>query len=497
MIGPDRIKVGVWLALLAIFLGLAALEDTGSCQASKDSAVLQASGMPLNRLNVDLGPLNNLRSTIDGILNRTSAALPKGSPIASKSIEEEPDNYSILVSIKNSSVIVENAKGDVISKRPAGSDDAAAIREAINIIDQGVILCIGTFQINSPIDNLKDDISLEGVQGQTVFDCTRIKTDVFPCGCKDSGYAPTPTNLEGDAARGTRIIKVNDADGYKEGDFVKIIDNESIMGFKKGEILRIQKIEAGGILLEEDLQDDYSVGDEANIRRLNLTSGITVEGIKFIGPGTETDMSLFGLFLVRNFHFINNDVSDFGRAAIYISDSLDSVIEKNNFKNIFMTGLGYSIAVTNACNNIQIINNSFKVKGRHYITAGAGTGSRSSGGFSRNIKVANNTFENCLQEAINTHPPFVGPIEIIGNKFESCGKGVEISNGNTVIVENRFSNCPIGIQLLGDETREHNVHSNEFNDYKEKILIETSNVTLFGNICSGRFLVKKDEIEFL
>jgi len=482
---------------LSLFLCTVALNDTESSQAADDIKFTKIESIPFNTLNVDLGPLKNLKSTLDSILNKSSSAISKSSPIPAGNNEKDPNNYSVLVSVNKSSVLVEDAKGNIISKRAAGSDDASAIKEAINIIDQGTILCIGTFHINSPIDNLKSDICLSGVPGQTIFDCSKMKTDVFPCGCGGSGYAAMTTPLAEDAAKGSSVIKVSDASGYKEGDFVKLVDDESITGFKKGEIHRIQKVQSKEIIFEDELQDDYTVGNSANIRRLNLSSDITVNGIKFIGPGTETDLSLFGLFLLKNFRFVNNEVTDFGRAAIYLSDSLESSIENNTFENIFMTGLGYSVAVTNACNDIQIRDNRFKVKGRHYITAGAGTGTRSSGGFARNIKVINNTFENCLQEAINSHPPFVGPIEIIGNKFESCGKGIEISNGNTVIVDNDFINCPLGIQLLGDETREHNIHSNEFKEYKEKILIETSNMTMYGNICNGQFIVKRDEVEFL
>jgi hypothetical protein len=497
MKGPNRMRMGTCLILLSLFLCSIALKDTGSSLAADDSRATQFSSISYNKLNVDLGPLNNLRSTLDSILNKSTSVIPKSDPITSEKSEKEGASYSVMVSANKSAILVEDAKGNIISKRVAGTDDAAAIREAINIIDQGTVLCIGTFHINSPIDNLKDGIYLSGIPGQTVFDCSKMKTDVFPCGGGDLGYAAITTPLIEDALKGSRAIKVADTNGYKNGDYIKLVDSESITGFKKGEILRIQKIQGKEIIFEDDLQDSYTVKNAANIRRLNLTNDITVDGIRFIGPGIETDMSLFGLFLLKNFRFVNNEVANFGRAAIYISDSLESTIENNTFENIFMTGLGYSIAVTNACNDIQIRDNNFKVKGRHYITAGAGTGTRSSGGFARNIKVINNTFENCVQEAINSHPPFVGPIEIVGNKFESCGKGIEIFNGNTVIVDNSFMNCPIGIQLLGDETREHNIHSNEFKEYKEKILIETSNMTLYGNICNGQFIVEKDEIEFL
>jgi hypothetical protein len=498
MTGPAWARMGIFLLVSLCFV---AAEDIGLSRAVEDgSQGAQIGGMNFDKLNMNLGLLDNLRSALANIIDKTLQLTPESSPVIlneSEIAEMNEVDHSILVYANNTSVLVEDAKSNIISRRPAGSDDAAAIREAINIIDQGTVLCVGTFYINSPINNLKRSIRLSGMPGQTVFDCSKMKTDIFPCGCGGSGYAAMTTSLTEDALKGSLSIKVAETNDYKEGDYVKLVDNESIIGFKKGEILRIQNIRSKEIIFEDELQDGYTVKDAANIRRLNFTSDITVDGIRFIGPGIETNMCLFNLFLIKNFRFSNNEVVNFGRAAIYLSDSLDSTIENNLFENIYMTGLGYSVAVTNACNNILIRNNDFEVKGRHYITAGAGTGTRSSGGFVRNMKVVNNSFENCVQEAINSHPPFVGPIEIIRNRFESCGKGIEISNGDTAIVENNFTNCSIAIQLLGDEARVHNIYSNEFKDCRERILVETSNMTIYGDICNGQFLVKRDEIEFL
>ncbi len=498
MIRPNSIRPGVSLILLLLSVSFMAFESTGLSQASGDKApIMQADGITFNKLHVDLGPLNNLRDTLAGLLNTSLKKPLENNQTAILAKYANAGNFSVLVESNGSSVLVIDARGNVISKRPAGSDDSAAIKEAINIIDSGTVLCIGTFHINSPIDNLKDDITLKGLSGQTIFDCSKMKTDVFPCGCEGSKYSEMTTPLADDVPEGSRIAKVADSKGYKEGDFVKLVDNESIIGFKKGEILRIEKIEGKEIAFEDAISDDYTVKNDANIRKLFLTENLAIEGIDFNGPGIETDMTLFGLFLTRNFRFVDNKVANFGRAAVHLSDSMNATIEDNIFENIYMTGLGYAIAITNACDSILIKDNIFRVKGRHYITAGAGTGSRSSGGFSRDIKVINNTFEDCIQEAINSHPPFVGPIDIIGNKFTSCGKGIEISNGNTVIADNVFKNCTIGIQLLGDEKREHDIHSNDFNEVKEPILIETSNMTIYGNVCNGRFIVNKDELEFL
>jgi hypothetical protein len=505
MMGSKTTRIGAALVILAFSMFIVS-EDIGGSKAVETGTEISPSSVSVKTLQVRLDPLGELKSALAGLMNRNSSkediALTKAvsnQTTENQTIEDKTteNDYSVSVRQDGSYILVEDRKGNVISKRQAGTDDAAAIKESINLIDSGTILYIGTFHILSPIDNLKSDIQLRGVPGQTVFDCSKMKATVIPCGCDGSGYAEATSLLTEDVPVRSRAVKVADAIGYSEGDFVKLVDNENIIGFKKGEILRIQNMNNNEIVFDKPVRDDYTVADAANIRKLSMAEDITIDGIKFTGPGLETDLSLLGLNLLTDFRFANNEVANFGRAAIYLSDSLGSVIENNSFENIYMTGFGYAVAVTNACDDTYIKNNVFRVKGRHYISTGAGTGSRSSGGFVRNIKIVNNTFENCIQEAVNTHPPFIGPIEIIGNRFISDGKGIEISNGNTVIVDNTFTKCPIGIQLLGDEDRTHLIRSNEFKDYKERIIIETENMTVYGNICNGEFRVNGDEIEFI
>lgn len=502
---PNARETWITLILLALSLCFFTFGGIESARAVEAGAIFTQSTLPFTMLNTYLGPLDNILSALSSIFNDTyvAPAAPAQSPESNQTVsdknkvQEKDAGYSVLVHIDNSNLLVEDDKGNVISKRKAGSDDAGAIREAINKTGRGTVLCIGTFHILSPIDNLGSGIALKGSPGKTIFDCSKAKDVVFPCSCEGSGYAELTTPLLNDVREGSETIMVKNAKPYHEGDFVKLVDNENILGFKKGEILRIEKIDGNKLTLDGIVRDHYTVKNAANIRKLTMSRDITVEGIKFVGPGIETDLVLFSLYLLDHFRFANNTVTDFGRAAIYLSDSLDSVIENNIFENIYMTGFGYSVSVSNACSDIYIINNIFKVKGRHYITAGAGTGSRNSGGFARNIKVINNSFENCIQEAINSHPPFIGPIEIIRNTFKSCEKGIEISNGNTVIVDNNFTRCKIGVQLLGDEERTHDVHSNDFNECDENMEIETSNMTVYGNIGNIRIQIDRSKLEFL
>lgn len=406
-----------------------------------------------------------------------------------------PSNYLVLVYISGSKVIAKDSNGDVIASGEAGIDDTAVIRSAIESQVSGNILLIGMFHIDSTIHNLKSGMHLSGITDETVFDCSDISQSVFLVG--DNGYAKSMTPLSDDVSSGSMKIAVEDAKGYDKGDYVKLIDDYDIVGFKKGEILRISKIKGNEITFQSPISDSYSADSNASIRKLEMIDDISIDGITFIGPGMETDLALFDGYLLKNFAFRNNDVRSFGRVGVSLIDSLDCTIEDNSMHDVYMKGFGYSIGLANACRNISIISNSFKQKGRHFIAIGGSTGTRLSGGFSRDINIINNDFQNCTQEAVNTHEPFMGPINITGNKFVNCDKGVEISNGNTNIWLNSFESCGIGIQLLGDEERDHNIHSNSFNDCLINIDIRTGETTLSGNLEGGRIHIKKNSIKFM
>jgi hypothetical protein len=178
-------------------------------------------------------------------------------------ITKEP-SYLVLIYKSDSKVVAKGLKGDIIASGTAGSDDVEVIKSAIDSINEGEILCIGTFSITSTINNLKSGIHLRGINDKTIFNCSKMSQDIFSVG--DKGYASSVTLLEKDVTAGSNIIEVEDASSYKEGGYVKIVDDDGILGFKKGEILRVFKIKGNEITFMSNLKDSYSHEKGANIR---------------------------------------------------------------------------------------------------------------------------------------------------------------------------------------------------------------------------------------
>ena len=399
---------------------------------------------------------------------------------------------SIFVYIQEPEIIAEGRNGDIIERQVAGIDDSKVIRDSIDHLDNGSILFIGSFKITSSIDNLKSGICLRGIEGKTKFDCTKIGSIGFTNG--DGGYSRQIIDLAKDAKAGDNIIYVMDAKNLNKGDYIKVVDDFNITGFKNGQIYKIMGININSIRLDKSVKEDYKLERNANIRKLKFCENITVEGIEFIGPGMETDQHFMQMYLQRNFTFKNNIVRTFGEEALSLTDSMDSVIRNNIFENIFKPGFGYSVVIANACENISVEKNIFRGKGRHYVVCTAGHGTAIDGGFARNIDILDNNFENSTQEAFNTHEPFIGPLSIANNTFVFCDKGIEITNGNSDIYENIFKNCGIGIHLFADQGRTYNIYTNLFENCDHNLLIDINSQNINGSECGEKFYLSSDEL---
>lgn len=342
-------------------------------------------------------------------------------------------------------------KGDSIT------DDTNNIQKAINSLPPGAVLFFpaGNYKINGQI-NVSKSITLSGEPG-TVFDCSAVLSDVFTVNV--GGYADSTTVITGDIHPGSCSIIVGDASDLSVDTYIKIYDDQSINGFKKGEICKIKNINENTVGLDIAVSHTYRTADGGMLRKLKFIDGVAVNSIEFIGPGEETEPYLIHAFLVRDFSFSNCKVSKFGRAAIGMTDCIDSTVNGNLFENIFRTGFGYGIEITNSCDNITISDNYFIKKGRHYIAAGGQTGTSLNGGFPKNIVIKNNFFEDSADEAVNTHSPFSGPITVTENIFNRCEKAVEITNGKSSIINNKFINCVNAVEYYEDNDIYPGFHS--------------------------------------
>jgi hypothetical protein len=358
-----------------------------------------------------------------------------------------------------------------------GTDDAIVIQAAIDSMSSGTVhFSPGTYTISTQI-NLPEKISLYGSRGGTIFDCTSLSSGYAIAVAHNTpswrGYATSAYPLLADASHDSTEIFIGaesiSAGGFAAGDIVKIYDDESIAGggnYKKGEIFTVKSVTETTIVPVGILDDSYTTSNNAHIRKLYPASNIAIVGIRFIGPGIETTPGAINLTVTTRAKIIDCIFEDFGAQAVHFTDSFDLDIDHNQFKNIFYTGLGYSVSIGNACRHIRITNNSFTIRGRHYIATGAGTGTYCSGGLPGYIYISGNYFESSTQEAINTHPPFskYGPLIITENTFVDCGNAVETSNANLVFDSNATINCPYAVRYYtwGDVHRDCIISNNMF-----------------------------------
>lgn len=281
----------------------------------------------------------------------------------------------------------------------------------------------------------------------------------------ESGYSRKTTPIVLDVAKQSRSLRVKDTSDFHPGDYVKLFDDSTIGGALKGEILKIKAISRNTMQLEQNTTFSYIVNLSASVRSLEFIDHLQIEGLTFVGPGTETPTYLLEGYLLKDLTVRNCSVSDWGTAAFYLCDSLNIVFEGNHFSRVFRTGFGYSIEIDNGCNQVVIESNRFDGGGRHYIATGTTTGSWRSGGVFQNLLITNNIFADSLDEAINNHDGSYGPMTIENNSFVGCSKGVELANTYTMIRGNEFVKCGVSIDLI--ENVENNtvfIIGNKFED---------------------------------
>lgn len=376
-------------------------------------------------------------------------------------------NYTNVVTIeKNGEIVTVKQDNGLITYE--GNDDVVAIENAIQTIGAGTIVFKkGVYNIDSTIA-LKSNLTFVGEDG-VVFMC--FNGVAFDTG--SDGYSSSTISLTRSVSSHDTDIELSSTTGLKINDYVKISDDLIVGRYKNGEIAKIIYVNGNTITVDRPLYDSYTTSRNAKIRKISMFENIVFDKIKFVGYGMETYSVAIRLNGARNIRISNSEFADFGVRALGFQDSLDSVIENNTFRRIFYIGLGYSVSLSNACDNITIRNNSFLEKGRHYIATGGSTGTRISDGLIRKVYVLNNIFENSTDEAVNTHQASRGVVEVSGNRFTNTVKGVEFANTDSVISNNDFINCGSQCIQIWDYTGFHIIKGNYFeNSQKKSISIE-------------------------
>jgi len=379
------------------------------------------------------------------------------------------DSTYVQISKENGVITVENEKGTVIH---SSSDDADAIEAAMVENGGGIILFEkGEYDIDRTI-RLRSEVSFVG-NDEVVFNC--ISSPAFNTGT--GRYSSSTISLSSDANSGDIRIKLSSVSGLNVGDYIKISDDLSVPfqrnDYKNGELAEIVAISGSMITVDRPLYDDYTVARNAQVRKISMFKNISFENIKFIGYGMDTSSTAIYFYGVTNITISNCGFEDFGNRAVSLWDCLDCIVEDSTFKRIFKDGTGYGIAITNACDNIIIRDNSFLEKGRHYIAIVAGQGGVTTDGFTRNVDITSNIFRDCADEAVNSHPTSAAVLRVNANEFYDCRKGVEFSNSDSVITNNTFVRCANGVVLF--DPGNHLIEGNSFRENRISIIPHNTN----------------------
>jgi len=351
-------------------------------------------------------------------------------------------------------------------------------------------------------------LCLKGVPGKTVLDCSDNFASLISM---SGGYATSHVILSSDPAvevitvpvgvntYSVSVLYVPEGSGFVANDWIKIWDNSTIGGtYKQGELARIGSVvlSAGNpdaLRLEKILVGTYSTSQSAAIRKITFTERIELFGIDFIGPGVGSSINGIDMKTINGLTIDRCVFRDWGSSALLLTDIIDSVIQNTIFDRIYMDGLGYSISIANASNNMIIDNCTFRGIGRHYIKTGAGTGSYLYGGVPGFVSISNCYFENSVSEAINTHAPMNGPLKVNNCKFVSCSKGVETTNNFDLLNDLTFERCGNGIEIYDSSalyTPNHMLSNIMFKDTRsDDIYTECDNLTIVNATLSNSVVI--------
>ncbi|ACL16171.1 glycosyl hydrolase family 28-related protein [Methanosphaerula palustris] len=222
-------------------------------------------------------------------------------------------------------------------------------------------------------------------------------------------------------------------------------------------------------------------------------TGMTITGIVFEGPGIETDPAMIDAYYLQNFHVSYVKFHNIGYAAIRVNTCTDVTIEKSIFDNVFQSGLGYGVSITDRSDRIYIHDNFFVTKGRHSVTTGTSQTDLPVADYVQSVTVENNYFENTTEGAIDAHKPTTGPYVIKGNVMNNCVKGVELGSGTAQISDNVIVNCKGGVVLTNVYADPNNlpakvdqiVDNTMINILYEAIDVDRTNILIQGNVAKG------------
>lgn len=266
------------------------------------------------------------------------------------------------------------------------------------------------------------------------------------------GVAGTPVTLSSSAIKGTRTIPLADTSQFAAGMMVRLFAQDSVAPARSppgapwwaGELLIVQSVAINtSLTVTTDIQDTYTTGNSAKVEPIiDPVEDVLIEGGKIVGNIAD-DTGDIGISFVRgkNCKVTGVRLERLDTVMIGFTDCYASRAIDNFFHLARSPALAYGVAISDACDGIDVLDNVFS-RVRHAVTLG---NAASYGGIPRNWRVNRNrvfdsepTTGGGYGDAIDTHAA-VGRGEIAYNEVvSSSGAGVNVEGFDIDVHHNRI-----------------------------------------------------------
>ncbi|MDD4521709.1 MAG: right-handed parallel beta-helix repeat-containing protein [Methanosarcina sp.] len=354
-------------------------------------------------------------------------------------------------------VVSKNDPATFMCSNPVyGGSDTACVQAALDYVASiggGTILLMdGMYKFLSQLKYTGNNLTFMGQGPNTVLDFSSVSSNIS-CIYVHGSISTVNSTLTVTANAGDLTVSVSDGSKFKAGNYVRVRSegvfqprvtdpNGAPWTQKMGEIQQIASVANNTITLRTPLCGSYLTTDTATVDVVNMLEYITFKDFKLLGNPAAFQWGI-NIEQVRNITVENIQSYDMVDRAVNITDCVDIWYTKNNITRSNRAGLGYGLALLNACRNVTCSENHFE-DCRHGIACGGGNNY----GIQYNQTYTKNkgTYNSQNVGLFGPHPSYDG-LTVSDN---SCiGSPLGYFNGkNTTIIGNTVENAKTaGISL--------------------------------------------------
>lgn len=286
-----------------------------------------------------------------------------------------------LKKFDNIITVTKTGYGDYVCTDPAYATDSACIQAALNYISGlggGTLYLQGHFICPTQLLYTGSNLTIIGDDANTILDFSSVTSSIICLYCHGS-ITTTNSALAANAAAGTLKITVADGAKFAVGNWILVRSEAYCQPYVTdpigapwlqhvGEIQQIASISGDEITLKEPLCGSYLTADTATADLVTMLENITIRNVKLIGNPT---VNLYGINISQAHNVIieNIQCEDINTSICDVKDCVGVRYNENVLKRANREGLGYGIAIMNACRNVKVSKNDFS-DCRHGIACG-------------------------------------------------------------------------------------------------------------------------------